>query len=71
MIKFIFLFLLLLFLNNCSVDTKSGIWQDKNDSLTKKKLSDIKFNYDITFEKFKENAIEYGKKSIRNWRNIL
>tara|TARA_B100001250_G_scaffold410875_1_gene438211 strand:+ start:1831 stop:2043 length:213 start_codon:yes stop_codon:yes gene_type:complete len=63
MIKFIFSFLIILFLNNCSVDTKSGVWQDKNDSLVKKKLSDIKFSYDITFEEFKENAIEYGKKS--------
>ncbi len=49
----------------CSVDTKSGIWENKIDlkAANSKKISDIKFNEEMTFTQFKENAIKYGKLS--------
>jgi len=58
-------FFLLIFLYGCSVDTKSGIWENKIDLKTSisKKISDIKFNEEMSFKQFKENAIQYGKLS--------
>ena len=63
MIKLFFHLLILLFLTNCSVDVKSGIFMNKEKNKTPKKISDIDFNYDLSFEQFKKNAIEYGKLS--------
>ena len=51
MIKLFFHLLILLFLTNCSVDKSA------------KKISDIDFNYDLSFDQFKKNVIEYGKLS--------
>ena len=51
MIKLFFHLLILLFLTNCSFDKSS------------KKISDIDFNYDLSFDQFKKNVIEYGKLS--------
>ena len=48
MIKLFFHLLILLFLTNCS---------------SSKKISDIDFNYDLSFVQFKKNVIEYGKLS--------
>ena len=31
MIKFVNIFLFFLFLSNCSIDTKTGIWENKNE----------------------------------------
>ncbi len=59
---FVFL-ILLIFLNNCSIDTKSGIWNDKNKQINKKKNSEISFNEELSFDQYKENVILYGKKS--------
>ena len=61
MYKKIILFLFLILLSNCSVDTKTGIWEDKNQKKNTAKLSDLKFEYDLTFNQFKENVIQYGK----------
>jgi len=62
-IRLIVPLILLLFLTNCSVDTKSGFWKNKKDPKIIKKISDIRFDYDLSFNQFKENAIEYGKLS--------
>ena len=51
MIKLFFHLLILLFLTNCSVDKSA------------KKISDIDFTSDLSFDQFKKNVIEYGKLS--------
>ena len=63
MIKFVNIFLFFLFLSNCSIDTKTGIWENKNEISSNKKLLTLSFDENISFEKFKENVIIYGKKS--------
>ena len=50
-------------MTNCSVDTKSGIWNNKNEPLKSKKLKDFKFTNDLTYEEFRQKAIDYGKLS--------
>ena len=59
--KYLFLFLILFFLNNCSVDTKSGFWENKNIPLSDNKLVNISFDESLSYEEFKKNVIEYGK----------
>ena len=63
MIRLILALILLLLLTNCSVDTKSGFLKNKKESKIIKKISDIRFDYDLSFNQFKENAIDYGKLS--------
>ncbi len=63
MIRLILPLILLILLTNCSVDTKSGFLKNKKESKIIKKISDIRFDYDLSFNQFKENAIEYGKLS--------
>ena len=63
MFKIFFLFILFFFINHCSIDTKSGFWEDLNEISLSKNISDITFNDDLSFEEFKKNAIEYGKLS--------
>jgi len=62
-IRLILALILLLLLTNCSVDTKSGFLKNKKESKIIKKISDIRFDYDLSFNQFKENAIDYGKLS--------
>ena len=57
------LLILILFLSGCSVDTKTGFWEDKNDFSSKKDLSSLSFNENLSFEEYKKNIITYGKKS--------
>ena len=57
------LFILILFLSGCSADTKTGFWEDKNDFSSKKDLSSLSFNENLSFEEYKKNIITYGKKS--------
>ena len=63
MIKFVNIISFFLFLSNCSIDTKTGIWENKNEISSNKKLLTLSFDENISFEKFKENVIIYGKKS--------
>jgi len=59
--KYLFLFSLLLLFNNCSVDTKSGLWENKKEPKLNKKIADLNFTNEQSYEDFKQNAIEYGK----------
>ena len=61
--KIYYLILMLFIFSHCSIDTKSGLWENKNTIDNKKKLSEINFNKKLTFNEFKENVILYGKKS--------
>ena len=61
--KIIVMFLLLIFISACSLDTKSGIWNEKKVINQQSTLSLEDQNYDLTFDEYKLIIIEYGKKS--------
>ena len=62
--KFFTILFLLLFIYACSLDTKSGIWNE-DDKKKQKKISSSTDdqNLNLTFENYKLLVIEYGKKS--------
>ena len=57
------LIIISIFISNCSIDTKTGIWDNKKEISTDKELSSLNFSEDLTFDEFKNNIIIYGKKS--------
>ncbi len=61
--KIIVMFLLLIFISACSLDTKSGIWNEKKVINQKSTLNIEDQNHDLTFDEYKLIIIEYGKKS--------
>ena len=63
MLKNNYLVLLLIILSHCSIDTKSGLWENKNVINDEKNLSEINFDKELTFNEFKKNVILYGQKS--------
>ena len=69
MAKFNFLILLIFILSHCSVDTKSGLWENKNSEKGERKLSKLNFNKELSFNDFKKNVVLFGKKS--NYPNIM
>ena len=69
MAKFNFLILLIFILSHCSVDTKSGLWENKNSEKDERKMSELNFNKELSFDDFKKNVVLYGKKS--NYPNLM
>ena len=69
MVKFNFFILLIFILSHCSVDTKSGLWENKNSKKDERKMSELNFNKELSFDDFKKNVVLYGKKS--NYPNIM
>ncbi len=63
MAKFNYLILMIFILNHCSIDTKSGLWENKQILYEQKKISDINFNKELSFENFKKNIVLFSKKS--------
>ena len=63
MVKVNYLIIMLFIFSHCSVDTKSGLWENKNSTNIEKKLSEISFDKELAFEDFKKNVVLYGKKS--------
>ena len=61
--KIIMMFFLFVFIFACSLDTRSGIWNDKKVINNKSILSFEDLNQDLTFDEYKSIIIEYGKKS--------
>ena len=57
------MFILLVFISACSLDTKSGIWNEKKVINQKSTLSLEGLNQDLTFDEYKLIIIEYGKTS--------
>ena len=57
------LIIILIFVTNCSIDTKTGIWENKKEISTDTELSSLSFDENLTFDEFKNNVIIYGKKS--------
>ena len=68
MIKKIILLTMIFFVFSCSVDTKTGFWENKQKPSIDKQLSELSFDDNISFNEFKENVIIYGKKS--NFPNL-
>ncbi len=56
-------------LSHCSIDTKTGLWKNKNSTNDAKKITELNFNKDLSFDDFKKNVVIYGKKS--NYPNIM
>ena len=56
-------------LSHCSIDTKTGLWKNKNSTNDVKKITELNFNKDLSFDDFKKNVVIYGKKS--NYPNIM
>ena len=69
MVKFNFLILMIFVLSHCSIDTKSGLWENKNSEKDERKMSELNFNKVLSFDDFKKNVVLYGKKS--NYPNIM
>tara|TARA_Y100000992_G_scaffold12952_1_gene7746 strand:- start:3883 stop:4095 length:213 start_codon:yes stop_codon:yes gene_type:complete len=63
MFRILLIFTFLLVLNACSVDTKSGFWENKQIQSAETRLSDHSFDENLSFDEYKNNVIEYGKKS--------
>ena len=63
MIKILFLLSLFLLLNNCSQDYKKVFLKKNEQSDNNDKISDLNFDYSLTFDQFKNNVIKYGKLS--------
>jgi len=63
MIKKFFVVLLLLFLTNCSFDTKSSIWENKKKEKMITELNIDDLDKDLSMEEYKLIIIEYGKNS--------
>ena len=61
--KIYYMIIMLFIFSHCSIDTKSGLWENKNTIDNKKKSSEINFNKELTFNEFKENVVLYGKNS--------
>jgi len=61
--KIYYIIIMLFIFSHCSIDTKSGLWENINTIDNKKKLSEMNFNKKLTFNEFKENVILYSKNS--------
>ena len=61
--KIYYMIIMLFIFSHCSIDTKSGLWENKDSIIDEKKLIEIDFNKKLTFNEFKENVILYGKNS--------
>ena len=59
--RILIIFLIFLFINNCSNQNISSFLKKKNDDMVEKPNLDIGKN--ISFEDFKNKIINYGKKS--------
>ena len=55
--------IIFIFVTNCSIDTKTGMWENKKDISADTELSSLSFDGNLTFDEFKHNVIIYGKKS--------
>ena len=69
MLKINYLIVIIILLSHCSIDTKSGMWENKNSNDDKKEIFEINFDSDLSFEDFNKNVVLYGKKS--NYPNLM
>ena len=45
--------LISIFVTNCSIDTKTGIWENKKEISSDTELSSLSFDENLTFDEFK------------------
>ena len=69
MLKINYLIIIIILLSHCSIDTKSGMWENKNYNDDKRNITEINFDSDLSFEDFNKNVVLYGKKS--NYPNLM
>ena len=69
MLKINYLIITILLLSHCSIDTKSGLWENINSVEDKRKIAEIDFDTELSFEDFNKNVVLYGKKS--NYPNLM
>ena len=69
MLKINYLIVMIILLSHCSIDTKSGLWENKNSNDDIREITEINFDSDLSFEDFNKNVVLYGKKS--NYPNIM
>jgi len=69
MLKINYLIVMIILLSHCSIDTKSGLWENKNSHDDKREITEINFDSDLSFEEFNKNVVLYGKKS--NYPNLM
>ena len=63
MIKKLSVILFLLFLTNCSFDSKLAIWENKKKEKKITELNMDDLNKDLSMAEYKSIIIEYGKNS--------
>ena len=62
--KIIIKFVLILFvITACSLDTQTGMWNDKVNELQLSNINVDDLNYDLPFDEYKKIIITYGKYS--------
>ena len=61
MVKFNFLILIIFMLSHCSIDTKSGLWENKNSEIGERKISELNFSKDLSFDDFVKKVVLYSK----------
>ena len=69
MVKFNFFILMIFILSHCSIDTKSGLWESKNSEKDERKMSELNFSKELSFDEFKKNVVLHGKNS--NYPNLM
>ncbi len=50
MFRLLKLMIILIFVTNCSIDTKTGIWENKKEISTDTELSSLNFDENLTFD---------------------
>ena len=69
MYKIYYMIIMLFIFSHCSIDTKSGLWENINSVEDKRKIAEINFDTELSFEDFNKNVVLYGKKS--NYPNLM
>ena len=69
MLKINCLVIMMFILSHCSIDTKSGLWENKNSMEVKRKINEINFDKKLSFYDFKKNVVLFSKKS--NYPNLM
>ena len=56
-------FLILFVITACSMDTKTGMWDDKINELQLSNINVSDLDYDLPFDEYKKIIVTYGKHS--------
>ena len=57
MFRLLKLIIILIFVTNCSIDTKTGIWENKKEIPIDNELSSLSFDENLTFDEFKNLSL--------------